>query len=132
MKLTPETLTPEMVEQSVEESMKGVIAQAKELDALMKEVDRTLQANRQPLHKMIRLQEVRSYRITVDNLRARVAELEAQLSATIAAQAKQGLEAGLAAAQEGWCDGCSPDNCCGCGPAAPAKVQPEPSIGEQP
>ena len=20
------------------------------------------------------------------------------------------------AAQEGWCDGCSPDNCCGCGP----------------
>ena len=36
------------------------------------------------------------------------------------------------AAQEGWCDGCSPDNCCGCGPAAPAKVQPEPSIGEQP
>ena len=63
------------------------------------------------------LQEMRSYRITVDNLRARVAELEAQLSATIAAQAKQGLEAGLAAAQEGWCDGCSPDNCCGCGPA---------------
>ena len=22
-------------------------------------------------------------------------------------------------AQKGWCDGCSPDNCCGCGPAAP-------------
>ena len=21
-----------------------------------------------------------------------------------------------APAQEGWCDGCSPDNCCGCGP----------------
>ena len=35
-------------------------------------------------------------------------------------------------AQPGWCDGCSPDNCCGCGPAAPAKVQPEPSMGEQP
>ena len=35
---------------------------------------------------------------------ARIAELEAQLSAT-------------PAAQEGWCDGCSPDNCCGCGPA---------------
>ena len=28
-------------------------------------------------------------------------------------------------AQEGWCDGCSPDNCCGCGPAAPAQVQPK-------
>ena len=26
-----------------------------------------------------------------------------------------------APAQKGWCDGCSPDNCCGCGPAAPAK-----------
>ena len=63
------------------------------------------------------LQEMRSYRITVDNLRARVAELEAQLSAT-------------PPAQEGWCDGCSPDNCCGCGPAAPAKVQPEPSTRE--
>ena len=24
-----------------------------------------------------------------------------------------------APSQEGWCDGCSPDNCCGCGPAAP-------------
>ncbi len=59
MKLTPETLTPEMVEQSVEESMKGVIAQAKELDALMNEVGRTIQANRQPFRKMIRLQEVR-------------------------------------------------------------------------
>ena len=23
--------------------------------------------------------------------------------------------------QPGWCDGCNPDNCCGCGPAAPAK-----------
>ena len=32
-----------------------------------------------------------------------ISELEAQLSAT-------------PAAQEGWCDGCSPDNCCGCGP----------------
>ena len=31
------------------------------------------------------------------------------------------------AAQEGWCDGCSPDNCVGCGPAAPAQVQPEPN-----
>ena len=50
-------------------------------------------------------------------LLARVAELEAQLSAT-------------PPAQEGWCDGCSPDNCCGCGPAAPAKVQPEPSTRE--
>ena len=48
---------------------------------------------------------------------ARIAELEAQLSAT-------------PPAQEGWCDGCSPDNCCGCGPAAPAKVQPEPSTRE--
>ena len=37
-----------------------------------------------------------------------------------------------APAQKSWCDGCSPDNCCGCGPAAPAKVQPESSIGEQP
>ncbi len=26
-----------------------------------------------------------------------------------------------APAQKGWCDGCNPDNCCGCGPAAPAK-----------
>ncbi len=33
------------------------------------------------------------------------------------------------AVQEGWCDGCSPDNCCGCGPAAPAHVQPEPNKG---
>ena len=32
---------------------------------------------------------------------ARIAELKAQLSAT-------------PAAQEGWCDGCSPDNCSGC------------------
>lgn len=32
-----------------------------------------------------------------------------------------------AIAQEGWCDGCSPDNCVGCGPAAPAQVQPEPN-----
>lgn len=32
--------------------------------------------------------------------------------------------AAAALTQEGWCDGCSPDNCCGCGPAAPAKVQP--------
>ena len=31
-----------------------------------------------------------------------------------------------APAQPGWCDGCSPDNCCGCGPcAAPAQVQPK-------
>ena len=29
------------------------------------------------------------------------------------------------AVQEGWCDGCSPDNCVGCGPAAPAHVQPK-------
>ena len=28
------------------------------------------------------------------------------------------LEAKLAATQEGWCDGCNPDNCCGCGPGA--------------
>ena len=34
---------------------------------------------------------------------ARIEELEEQLAAT-------------PAAQEGWCDGCSPDNCCGCGP----------------
>lgn len=26
--------------------------------------------------------------------------------------------AGMQAAQPGWCDGCSPDNCCGCGIAA--------------
>ena len=32
-----------------------------------------------------------------------------------------------APAQPGWCDGCSPDNCVGCGPAAPAQVQPEPN-----
>ena len=25
-------------------------------------------------------------------------------------------EVSTPAAQEGWCDGCSPDNCCGCGP----------------
>ena len=43
---------------------------------------------------------------------ARIEELEEQLSAT-------------PAAQEGWCDGCNPDNCCGCGPAAPAQVQPK-------
>ena len=47
-------------------------------------------------------------------LHARIAELEAQLSAT-------------PAAQEGWCDGCNPDNCVGCGPAAPAQMQPKPS-----
>ena len=35
------------------------------------------------------------------------------------------------AAQEGWCDGCSPDNCVGWGPAAPAQVQPEPSRGDE-
>ena len=29
------------------------------------------------------------------------------------------------AVQEGWCDGCSPDNCVGCGPAAPAQMQPK-------
>ena len=42
----------------------------------------------------------------------RIKELEAQLSAT-------------PAAQEGWCDGCNPDNCVGCGPAAPAQMQPK-------
>ena len=31
------------------------------------------------------------------------------------AAAPQPPEAALA--QEGWCDGCSPDNCCGCGPS---------------
>ncbi len=33
-----------------------------------------------------------------------------------------------APAQEGWCDGCSPDNCCGCGPTSPAHVQPKQSM----
>ena len=37
----------------------------------------------------------------------------------------QSVDAALA--QEGWCDGCNPDNCVGCGPAAPAQVQPEPN-----
>lgn len=27
-------------------------------------------------------------------------------------------------AQEGWCDGCSPDNCCGCGPSQARKAMP--------
>ena len=49
-------------------------------------------------------------------LYARNVELEAQLSA----QTRQG-------GQPGWCDGCNPDNCVGCGPAAPAQVQPEPN-----
>ena len=41
-----------------------------------------------------------------------------KIDAAMAVQAKQG-------GQPGWCDGCSPDNCCGCGPAAPAQVQPK-------
>ena len=49
----------------------------------------------------------------IEALQSRVNELEAQLSATTTAQ-------------EGWCDGCSPDNCCGCGP-----VQPKPSMEVQ-
>ena len=48
----------------------------------------------------------------------RIAELESQLSAIgaggLLAAAPQPPAA--APAQEGWCDGCSPDNCCGCGP----------------
>ena len=37
------------------------------------------------------------------------------------------LLAGVSApAQKGWCDGCSPDNCCGCGPAVPAKYREQP------
>ena len=53
-------------------------------------------------------------------LHARITELEAKLAATLTTAAP---------AQEGWCDGCSPDNCVGCGPAAPAQVQPK--QGEQ-
>ena len=48
-------------------------------------------------------------------LHARIEELEAQLSAT-------------PAAQEGWCDGCNPDNCVGCGPGA-AQAKQESSYG---
>lgn len=28
-------------------------------------------------------------------------------------------------AQEGWCNGCNPDNCVGCGPASHNHAQPE-------
>ena len=38
-------------------------------------------------------------------------EVLAQRIAALAANAKQ-----VAPVQEGWCDGCSPDNCAGCGP----------------
>ena len=57
----------------------------------------------------------------------RIAELESQLSAIgaggLLAAAPQPPAA--APAQEGWCDGCNPDNCVGCGPAAPAQMQPK-------
>ena len=63
----------------------------------------------------------------------RIAELESQLSAIgaggLLAAAPQPPAA--APAQEGWCDGCSPDNCVGCGPTSGAQVQPEPQQGEQ-
>ena len=63
----------------------------------------------------------------------RIAGLEAQLAAIgaggLLAAAPQPPAA--APAQEGWCDGCSPDNCVGCGPTSGAQVQPEPQQGEQ-
>ena len=51
-------------------------------------------------------------------LHARIEELEAQLSATLTTAAP---------AQEGWCDGCNPDNCVGCGPGAAKAKQGEQS-----
>lgn len=66
---------------------------------------------------------------------ARIEELEEQLSAIgVALLRKHTAQADTkdaAPAQEGWCDGCNPDNCVGCGPATPAQVQPEPHQGEQ-
>lgn len=46
--------------------------------------------------------------------------------AGVFAPAAQADTKDAAPAQEGWCDGCNPDNCVGCGPAAPAQAQPEP------
>ena len=59
--------------------------------------------------------------VELRRLHARNVELEAQLSAIgVALLRKHTAQTDAkdaAPAQKGWCDGCSPDNCCGCGPS---------------
>lgn len=55
---------------------------------------------------LIRLSDYERLQAECEKLRKHIAQTDAKDAAP---------------AQEGWCDGCSPDNCCGCGPAAPAK-----------